>query len=73
MEQRRLCWYHLIRDRKAIAERLGASAEIGAELLELQQQLFAQWYQWKDGTIAGPACSRAAGRSALTSVPCASR
>jgi hypothetical protein len=25
--------------------------EIGAELLGLQQQLFGQWHQWKDGTI----------------------
>jgi transposase len=40
-QQRQLCWAHLIRDLTAIAERSGASAEIGAELLELQHQLFA--------------------------------
>ncbi len=35
LEQRQLCWAHLIRDLTAIAQR-------GAELLDLQQQLFAQ-------------------------------
>ncbi len=47
LEQRQLCWAHVIRDLTAIAERRGASAEIGAELLRLQQQLFAQWHRWK--------------------------
>ena len=37
--QRQLCWAHLIRDLVAIAERPGASAEFGAKLLGLQQQL----------------------------------
>jgi len=41
-QQRQLCSAHLIRDLVAIAERPGASAEFGAELLGLQQQLFAQ-------------------------------
>ena len=54
LEQRQLCWAHLIRDLTAIAERPGASGEIGMELLELQQQLFEQWHQWKDGRIAWP-------------------
>jgi hypothetical protein len=53
-QQRQLCWAHLIRDLAAITERPGASAEFGAELLDLQQQLFAQWYQWKDRTIDWP-------------------
>ena len=51
VEQRQLCWAHLIRDLTAIAERQGVSGEIGLELLALQQQLFVQWHQWKDGTI----------------------
>ncbi|QPN70683.1 IS66 family transposase [Synechococcus sp. CBW1108] len=54
IQQRQLCWAHLIRDLTAIAERPGASAEFAAELLGLQQQLFAQWRQWKDGTIDWP-------------------
>jgi transposase len=54
LEQRQLCWAHLIRDLTAIAERQGASGEIGAQLLALQQQLFDQWHQWKDGRIDWP-------------------
>jgi transposase len=51
LEQRQLCWAHVIRDLTAIAERRGASAESGAELLRLQQQLFAQWHRWKEVAI----------------------
>jgi len=51
LEQRQLCWAHLIRDLTAIAERPGASAEFGAQLLSLQQQLFGLWHRYKDGTI----------------------
>jgi len=54
-QQRQLCWAHLIRDLVAIAERPGASAEFGAELLGLQQQLFGHWHRYKDGTIDWPA------------------
>jgi transposase len=50
-QQRQLCWAHLIRDLTAIAERPGASAEFGAELLGLQQQLFGHWHHYKEGTI----------------------
>ena len=52
VEQRQLCWAHLIRDLSAIAERQGVSGETGRELLVLQQQLFVQWHQWKDGTVS---------------------
>jgi hypothetical protein len=45
--------------RRAIAERQGASGEIGAELLALQQQLFAQWHRYKDGTIDWPTLHQA--------------
>ena len=54
-QQRQLCWAHLIRDLTAIAERPGASAEFGAQLLGLQQQLFDHWHRYKDGTIDWPA------------------
>ena len=53
--QRQLCWANLISDLTAIAERPSASAEFGAELLGLQQQLFGQWHRYKDGTIDCPA------------------
>ncbi|QPN67089.1 IS66 family transposase [Synechococcus sp. CBW1006] len=46
-KQRQLCWAHLIRDLTAIAERPGASAEFGAQLLGLQQQLFGHWHRYK--------------------------
>jgi transposase len=57
-QQRQLCWAHLIRDLTAIVERPGASAEFGAELLGLQQQLFGHWHRYKDGTIDWPALQR---------------
>ncbi|MCS5700061.1 transposase [Cyanobium sp. FGCU-52] len=40
-QQRQLCWAHVIRDLTAISERPGATAELGMELLDLPQQLFA--------------------------------
>ena len=54
-QQRQLCWAHLIRDLTAIAERPGASAEFGAQLLGLQQQLFGHWHRYKEGKIDWPA------------------
>jgi len=51
LEQRQLCWAHLIRDLTAIEQRPGASREIGTALLTLQQQLFEHWHHWKDGQI----------------------
>ena len=53
--QRQLCWAHLISDLVAIAERPGASAEFGAELLGLQQQLFCHWHHYREGKIDWPA------------------
>ena len=51
LEQRQLCWAHLIRDITAISDPQGASGEIGRELVALQQQLFDQWHQWMCGAI----------------------
>jgi transposase len=54
-QQRQLCWAHLIRDLTAIAERPGASAEFGGELLSLQRQLFGHWHRYnKNGPIDWP-------------------
>ncbi|MBD2548327.1 IS66 family transposase [Microcystis elabens FACHB-917] len=50
-QQRQLWVAHLIRDLTAIAERSDANAGFGAQLLELQHQLFEQWHRYKDGTI----------------------
>ncbi|MFM7267617.1 MAG: IS66 family transposase [Cyanobium sp.] len=54
LEQRQLCWAHLIRDLRAMAERSGASAEVGDQLIDLQQQLFVHWHRYKDGLIDWP-------------------
>lgn len=51
LEQRQLCWAHLKRDLTAIAERSGASAQVGQELLELEHQLFHHWHHWRNGEI----------------------
>jgi len=51
IDQRQLCWAHLIRDFTAIEQRPGASGEIGMGLLALQRQLFEQWNYWKVGQI----------------------
>ncbi len=42
-ERRQLCWAHLIRNITAIAERTGASGEIGAELLNLASPRAPLW------------------------------
>jgi transposase len=54
----KFCWAHLIHDLTAMAERQGASGEIGAQMLALQQQLFACWHPWKDGRIDWPQLQR---------------
>lgn len=59
LERRQICWAHVIRDLTAIAERPGASAEFGAELLELQRQLFAHWHRYKEGAIDWPSLQQA--------------
>jgi hypothetical protein len=51
LEQRQLCWAHIVRDLTAIAERPGASAEMGTRLLNLRHQLFEHWHRWKAGVI----------------------
>jgi len=48
---RQVCWAHLKRDFIQIAERTGASAELGT--LEQQKHLFAL-YQVRDGTLSRP-------------------
>ncbi len=58
LEQRQLCWAHVICDLTAIAERTGASAEIGGELLHLQRELFEHWHHHKEGAIDWPPLRR---------------
>lgn len=51
-ELRQLCWSHLLRDFQAIAERAGASQEIGTALLERGYRLFHWWHKVRDGTLS---------------------
>ncbi|NEQ52872.1 MAG: IS66 family transposase [Leptolyngbya sp. SIO3F4] len=50
--QRQVCWAHLKRDLTAIAERIGASHEIGEALLRRQHRLFRWWHRVRDGTLS---------------------
>jgi transposase len=51
-ELRQLCWSHLLRDFQAMAERPGASQEIGTALLERGHRLFHWWHNVRDGTLS---------------------
>ena len=47
-----VCWAHLKRDLTAIAEREGASQEIGEALLRRERRLFRWWHRVRDGTLS---------------------
>jgi transposase len=51
-DHRQVCWAHLLRDFQAMAERSGASAEIGASLLHKGHRLFHWWHRVRDGTMS---------------------
>lgn len=50
--QRQVCWAHLLRDFQAMAERTGASAEIGTSLVNKGHRLFHWWHRVRDGTMS---------------------
>jgi transposase len=52
LQPRQICWTHIQLDITAIAERTGASAQVGARLLELEWELYEQWHRWRDGLIS---------------------
>lgn len=52
VEQRQVCWAHLKRDFKRMAERSGASKEIGEALLKQTKRLFHWWHRVRDGTLS---------------------
>lgn len=52
LEQWQTCWAHLKRDFTAMAERTGASHEIGDALLRRQRRLFRWWHRVRDGTLS---------------------
>lgn len=50
--QRQVCWAHLKRDLTAMAQRSGASKQIGEALLRRQKRLFYWWRRVRDGTLS---------------------
>lgn len=50
--QRQVCWAHLIRDFTAIAEREGASATLGEDLLAEAEKMFRLWHAFKAGRLS---------------------
>jgi transposase len=52
LDQRQICWAHLKRDFTAMAERSGVSAELGQALLDIEQAIFALWYDFRGGIIS---------------------
>lgn len=52
LTQWQTCWAHLKRDFTAMAERTGASSEIGDALLRRQKRLFRWWHRVRDGTLS---------------------
>lgn len=57
--RRQLCWAHLKRDFVKIHERSGASARIGAELVQCTRALFGLWHKVRDGPLSRPAFQEA--------------
>jgi transposase len=51
LKQRQLCWAHIIRDFRKIAESGNKSREIGEELELWAKALFTYWHQLRDGTL----------------------
>lgn len=51
LEQRQLCWPHLIRNFKAMVERGGTAARVGLSLLRHAATLFTWWHRVRDGTL----------------------
>lgn len=49
--RRQVCWAHLIRDFKKIAEREGESKRIGWRLLVYTRRMFRLWNAVRDGTL----------------------
>jgi len=48
---RQVCWAHLVRDFRAIAERGGSSGLLGASLLLEAERMFAWWKRLKEGDM----------------------
>lgn len=49
--QRQLCWAHLVRNLRGLAERGGATAVWADRVLTQTEALFAHWHAWRTGEI----------------------
>jgi transposase len=54
IEQRQLCWAHLLREFTAFTERGGAAARLGRALLKDADTMFAGWHCVREGTLSRP-------------------
>jgi transposase len=54
IEQRQLCWAHLVREFTAFTERGGAAARLGRALLRDADTMFARWHKVRAGTLSRP-------------------
>jgi regulator of replication initiation timing len=60
--RRQLCWPHLIRNFKKMADRSGRSGEIGRELVKCANRLFHELHRVRDGTIQRSTFQKYAGQ-----------
>jgi len=51
LRQRQLCWAHLIRDFRKIAERGGDSGDLGEAMLDVSRHVFRLWDRFRRGDI----------------------
>jgi transposase len=58
-QRRQLCWAHLRRDFQAFVDRGGESARVGQALLAVSDQVFALWYQVREGALSRAAFQQA--------------
>lgn len=54
LEQRQLCWAHLIREFRKIAAYNQHQRPFGERLLEITTRIFAVWYRFRDGASDRP-------------------
>jgi transposase len=55
LEQRQICWAHLIREFRKIAAYNQHQRPLGTRLLDVTARIFAVWYRFRDGAIDRPA------------------
>jgi transposase len=55
MQDRQICWAHLIRKFASFAERSGPVGALGSDLLFLSRTMIHCWHKVRDGTMSRPA------------------